>query len=163
MKKVIVIGSPGSGKSTFARALRDVTGLPLFHLDMLGWNADKTTVPREIFDERLAAVLARDEWIIDGNYTRTIEPRLCACDTVFLLDYPVEVCLAGVAARRGKPRADMPWVEEDVDEEFLDFIRTFPTERLPRIKALLAAHPELSVVIFTSRGQSEEYLRRLAE
>lgn len=44
MKKVIVIGCPGSGKSTFSKALHKITDIPLFHLNMIFWNADKTTV-----------------------------------------------------------------------------------------------------------------------
>lgn len=62
MKKIIVIGCPGSGKSTLARALASLTGLPLCHLDLLYWNADKTTVPKEIFRERLARVLAEENF-----------------------------------------------------------------------------------------------------
>ena len=68
MKKIIVIGCPGSGKSTFARALHNKTGIPLYHLDMMYWNADKTTVGKRAFLERLSAVLEREAWIIDGNY-----------------------------------------------------------------------------------------------
>lgn len=70
--KAIVIGCPGSGKSTFAKKLSKYTKTPLCYLDRLNWNADKTAVAREIFDERLSAVLQKDEWIIDGNYMRTI-------------------------------------------------------------------------------------------
>ncbi len=73
MKKVIVIGCPGSGKSTFSRSLHKKTGIPLHYLDMMYWNADKTTVEKSVFRERLAAVLATDAWIIDGNYGSTME------------------------------------------------------------------------------------------
>ena len=117
MKRAIVIGCPGSGKSTFARALHEKTGLPLHYLDMMYWNADKTTVPKDIFRGRLAEVLTDDEWIIDGNYGSTMEARMAACDTVFFLDYPRSVCLAGIRERQGKPRADMPWIETEDDEE----------------------------------------------
>ncbi|MBO5715969.1 MAG: adenylate kinase, partial [Clostridia bacterium] len=68
MKKIIVIGCPGSGKSVFSRALHNKTGVPLFHLDMMYWNADKTTVEKKVFLERLSVVLEKNEWIIDGNY-----------------------------------------------------------------------------------------------
>ena len=105
MKKVLVIGCPGSGKSTFSRALHQATGLPLYHLDMLYWNPDKTTVERKEFLKRLHDVLQRDEWIVDGNYASSLEMRMNLCDTVFFLDYPVEVCLEGVRLRKGKPRS----------------------------------------------------------
>ena len=131
MKRVIVIGCPGSGKSTFARALREKTGLPLYHLDQLFWNADKTTVEKRVFLDRLSRVLGEEEWILDGNYASTMERRLAACDTVFFLDYPLDVCLDGVKARRGKPRGDMPWIETEEDKEFIEFIKSFQKEQRP--------------------------------
>lgn len=158
MRRVMVIGCPGSGKSTFARRLQARTGLPLIYLDRLNWNADRTTVPREVLDARLAEAVAGDRWIIDGNYQRTLGMRLDACDTVFFLDYPTEVCLAGVRARRGQPRPDIPWVETEEDAEFMDFIRTFAEMRRPQLLAALAAHPQVRVITFHSRDEAEAWL-----
>lgn len=110
--KIMVIGCPGGGKSTFARALGEITKLPVYHLDMLFWNADKTNVDRETFLLRLGSVLEKDRWIIDGNYSFSMEMRLKECDAVFFLDYPAKVCLDGVRTRMGKPRPDMPWIEQ---------------------------------------------------
>ena len=95
MERILVIGSPGAGKSTFSRRLREGTGLPLYYLDMLWHRPDRTTVEMEVFDRELGKILEKDRWIIDGNYIRTLEMRLKACDTVFFLDYPLEVCLGG--------------------------------------------------------------------
>ena len=158
MKKIIVIGCPGSGKSSFARALRERTGIPLYHLDMLYWNADRTTVEKSVFLSRLSAVMAEDAWIIDGNYASTMEQRLAACDTVFFLDYPVEVCLDGIRARRGKPRADMPWVEREEDTEFIAFVKHFEGEQRPRVLELLAGCGK-RVITFTSRAQADAFLQ----
>ena len=127
MKRAIVIGCPGAGKSTFSRALRERTGLPLHYMDMLFWNADKTYVSREVLLERIQEIVVQDEWIIDGNYCFSLEMRMKACDTVFFLDYPLELCLASVDARRGTVRPDMPWVEEEEDKEFTEFIKAFST------------------------------------
>lgn len=160
MKRVLVIGPSGAGKSTFARALRDKTGLPLCYLDRLWHLPDRTHVSREAFDERLAELLKEPEWILDGHYSRTLETRLRAADTVFLLDFPVEVCLAGVADRRGKPREDMPWVETEEDPEFTAWIRAFPAETLPRTYELLEWYREgREIHVFHSRDEAWDWLR----
>lgn len=163
MKRVIVIGCPGSGKSTFSRALQHKTGLPLVYLDMLNWNADRTTVPREVFRRRLHEAITEESWIIDGNYSSTMELRLAACDTVFFLDYPREVCMEGILSRRGTVRPDMPWVEDpsDVDEEFVEFVKNFEAESRPMVLELLAKYREKTVFTFHCRSEAEDYLSTL--
>ena len=158
MKKVIVIGCPGSGKSTFSRALHDITKIPLYHLDMMYWNADKTTVEKSLFRQRLADTLEKDEWIIDGNYASTMELRLAACDTVIFLDYPLEICLNGIKERRGKPRSDIPWTETEEDAEFIDFIKSYNEQQRPRVFELFEKYKDKNIVIFTSREQADAFL-----
>ena len=158
MKKIIVIGCPGSGKSTFARALHDKTGIPLYHLDMMYWNADKTTVEKSVFLERLSAVLEKDEWIIDGNYGSTMELRMAACDTVIFLDYPLDVCLDGIKERRGKPRSDMPWIETEEDAEFIEFIKNYNEQQKPKVLELLEKYSDKNIVIFKSREEADAFL-----
>lgn len=157
MKKVIVIGCPGSGKSCFSRKLAEQSGLPLHHLDLLFWNSDKTTVSREEFDRRLSGLLKTECWIIDGNFSRTMEIRLKECDTVFFLDLPADICLESVRRRRGKLRADLPWVETEEEPEFMEYIKTFRTERRPKIIELLSRYPEKQVIIFKSREEVDKY------
>lgn len=161
MKKVIVIGCPGSGKSTFARALSETTGLPLYYLDMMYWNADRTQVEKAVFRARLSEALAKECWIIDGNYGSTMALRLEAADTVFFLDYPTEVCLEGIRARMGKPRPDMPWVEESEDAEFLEYVKSYNTESRPRVVELLNAYTEKEIHVFHSREDAAAFLRQL--
>ena len=163
MRKILVIGCPGAGKSVFARRLRDALGLPLYHLDLFWHRADRTTVSEEEFDKKLGAVLQEERWIIDGNYARTLESRLAACDTVFLLDYPLGVCLAGAAARVGTPREDLPWVETEFDAEFRQWIEEFPQKQLPPIYAALRrCGSEKTVVVFKSRADADKFLASLS-
>ena len=161
MNKVIIIGCPGAGKSTFSKALKEKTGLPLFHLDMLFWNNDKTHVDREVFDKKLSDVLELDNWIIDGNYKRTLEMRLKACDTVFLLDFPVEDCISGVNARIGKQRSDMPWVEQNFDEDFKQWIIDFPNNELPYIYSLLKVYSDKKIIVFKSHKEIDNYIKTI--
>lgn len=162
MKKILIIGCPGSGKSTFARALHEKTGLPLFYLDMMYWNADRTKVARPLFLERLQYALQQEEWIIDGNYKSTMEMRMQACDTIFFLDYSTEVCLAGIASRQGKPRADMPWIEKEgeIDEDFMDMIRNYRTDARPNVLRLLEKYKDKNIVVFRTREEAAAYLNR---
>lgn len=162
MLKIIIIGSPGSGKSTFARKLRDITNLPLYYLDMLWHKKDRTNISREEFDEKLEKILKKDKWIIDGNYQRTIEMRLKECDTVFLMDYPLEVCLSGAEERVGKKRDDLPWIEEKVDEEFKQIIVDFSKNKLPQIYKLLEKYQKnKNIVIFKSREEADNYIKKM--
>ena len=158
MQRIIVIGCPGSGKSRLSRALHNKTGIPLYHLDMMYWNADKTTVEKSVFLERLSAVLEKDAWIIDGNYGSTMELRMAACDTVIFLDYPLEVCLDGIKERRGKPRSDMPWVETEEDAEFIEFIKNYNEQQKPKVLELLGKYSDKNIVIFKSREQADAFL-----
>ena len=159
MKKVIVIGCPGSGKTTFAEKLRDKTELPLYYLDAIWHKPDRTHISREEYDARLAEILARDAWIIDGNYSRTIETRLRACDTVFLFDLPVEICLDGATARLGKERYDMPWIDTELDPALKREIETFPDKNLPTIYALIDQYKNgKTVIVFKSREQADVFL-----
>ena len=163
MQKILIIGCSGAGKSTFARRLRDRTGLPLYYLDRLWHKPDRTHITREEFDRVLAEWLARPAWILDGNYSRTLPQRLEACDTVFFLDFPLEVCLAGVENRRGVQRPDMPWVEEELNAEFLQYILDFGRDQLPIVTALLERYRgRRKIITFHSRAEADNYLNALA-
>ena len=159
MKKVIVIGCPGSGKTTFAEKLKDKIGLPLYYLDAIWHKPDRTHISREEYDARLAEILALDSWIIDGNYSRTLESRISVCDTVFLFDLPVEVCLDGAISRLGNERYDMPWIDTELDPNLKREIEEFPNKNLPTIYALIDKYKDgKTIVIFKSREQADAFL-----
>ena len=158
MKKIIVIGCPGSGKTTFAEGLHAKIDIELFYLDAIWHKPDRTHISREEYDARLSEILALDRWIIDGNYSRTIEARLSACDTVFLFDLPVDDCLDGAISRLGKKRYDMPWIDTELDPKLKKDIEEFPKKNLPDIYALLDKYRDKNVIIFKSREEADAFL-----
>lgn len=164
MRKIIVIGCPGAGKSTFARKLSAKTGLPLYYLDMIWHLPDRTTLSREEFANRLEQIAAQDEWIIDGNYLHTMPFRLKHCDTVFHFDLPTDVCLAGAEERIGKEREDMPWTEDSLDDEFRQWIVDFPTQQRPVINSLLSEYKQkVRIVVFHTREDADAFINSITQ
>ena len=161
MKKVVVLGCPGAGKSVFAAKLRRRAGLPLIHLDNLWWRADRTHVSRAEFDQALASVLHTEAWILDGDFSRTYEVRVRACDDVVFLDYDEAVCMAGIKARAGQTRPDIPWTEEAPDPLLIEAVRRYRAEKRPIILNLLEQYPEKEQYLFRSRKQAEQWLETL--
>jgi adenylate kinase family enzyme len=144
VKRVLVIGSGGAGKSTFARRLAERTGLPLVHLDALYWRPGWVEPAREVWDSTIADLLRGDRWILDGNYGRTMEVRIQASDTVVFLDVPRSVCLRRALLRsltgRGRVRSDMaPGCPEQFTLSFLWWIWTYPKRRRTGVLERLAS------------------------
>ena len=162
MKKIIIIGCSGSGKSTFARKLSAKINIPLYYLDMIWYKPDKTTLTKKEFDEQLGALLDKDMWIIDGNYQRTLEMRLEKCDTIFLLDISTKICLESAKSRIGKKRMDLPWLETEFEEDFKQWIRNYRDKSLPKIMELLEKYKtNKQIIIFKSREEADNFLNSI--
>lgn len=162
MKKIIVIGCPGSGKTTFAEKLQRTTGLPLYYLDAIWHKTDRTHISREEYDEKLSEIFQTEEWIIDGNYSRTIEARIQNSDTIFLFDLPTKVCIQGATERLGKARYDVPWIDTRLDWKLKQQIEEFPEKVLPRIYELLEKYNEgKQITIFKSRAEADEFIKMM--
>ena len=159
--RIIIIGSSGSGKSTLARQLQQITGLPLFSLDNIWWNRDRTHISREEFDRRLRDILQGDAWIIDGDYSRTYETRFIACDTVIFLDFSEEDCMNGIIDRLGKARPDIPWVDQTLDPQLVALVKNYRNENRPEVYRLIENHPEKQALIFQTRKQAQDWLDHL--
>lgn len=156
-KKILVLGCSGSGKSTFSGKLQKAVGLPLFHLDNIWWKPDRTHISREEFDTRLDEIICTDQWIIDGDYSRTYEKRIAACDTVFFLDFTEEDCMNGITDRIGKQRPDIPWTENALDPELVKLVQAYRTDKRPVLYELFQKY-DRQIIIFKTRAEADRWL-----
>ncbi len=168
MKRIAIIGSPGAGKSTLARQLGEISGLPVFHLDRLFWKPGWIQSPKPLWIALQSALVAQDSWIIDGNYGATLQIRLAAADTAIFLDFPRYLCLGQAVKRawqyRGTIRPDMaPGCPEKIDREFLRYIWRFPAYERPNIlsQLRLASEQGTSVIQLTGRQQMTQYIKTI--
>ena len=161
MKRVLILGCPGSGKSYFSKKLAEKTGLPLIHLDNIYWNKDKVSCSHEEFLEKIQPILKEDEWILDGNYHHSLVERMERCTEIFFLDIPFEECVKGIRNRIDVVRDDIPWVEsEDDANELIDWIQSYKDNR-PLELELIEQYPQIKVVTFKDRKEINAYLESL--
>jgi adenylate kinase family enzyme len=164
MRRVLVIGAGGAGKSTFARRLAERAGLPLIHLDRHFWRPGWVETPKDEWRRKVEELCAGESWVIDGNYSGTLEVRLAACDTIIFLDLPRAVCVWRVLKRvlsyREGSRPDMAeGCHERLDLQFLVWVWTYPKRRRARILARLDdVAGEKQVIRLRSNDEVERFL-----
>ena len=169
MQRILIIGNAGAGKSTFAAALAEKLRLPLVHLDRLYWCGNWEHISREEFDAKLQQVLAQPQWIIDGNFNRTLPHRLTYCDTVFFFDMPTALCLWGITKRvltnYGKTRNDMggncPEYFDKNKLELCSHVRNFNRQHRKAYYQLLEKNHHAKIIVFRNRKQIREFLENL--
>lgn len=167
MERIIIVGCGGAGKSTLARQLGDKLGLPVVHLDKLFWRPGWVQVTQEEFDKLHQAEIAKEKWIIDGNFNRTFPKRLACCDTVIYLDFSRFACLTGVLKRilttHGTVRPDMgEGCPERIDFEFLKWVWNFnKTNRQTYYKQLRES--DADVYILKNRRQVAAFLNNAGD
>jgi adenylate kinase family enzyme len=164
MQRVLVIGIPGAGKSTLSRVLAERTGLPLIHLDKEFWQPGWKITPREEWRPKVATLVAREAWIMDGNYGASLDLRLPRADTVAWFDYPRHVCLRRalwrVITNYGRARDDLaPGCPEKLDLEFLRYIWDFNAKSRPQLATALARHGgHLQPIVFRRDREVARFL-----
>jgi len=164
VRRILIIGPGGAGKSTLARRLGRQLDLEVFHLDKLYWRPGWVEPPKDEWRETVGELMARDSWIVDGNYSGTLDLRLARCDTVVFLDLPRTVCLWGIVKRRLAYRAGgRPDVAEGCRErltlEFVRWVWGYRRRSRPKVLARLAAvAAEKRIIRLRSRREVERFL-----
>lgn len=166
MERIVIIGCPGSGKTTLALQLKEKLGLPVVHLDQLWWKDGWHHISREEFDEQLDMALNMDRWIIDGDYGRTIQKRLAKCDTVIYLDFDRNVCLRSALLRtlrnRGKVRPHMAKdCKEHIDWDFIRYIWNYNKNNRVRNNTYLAQARHAKRITLKNRKEVNTFLNTL--
>lgn len=162
----MIIGPRGAGKSTLAKKLSDITGLPALHLDKLYWNSEGESLSIADFDRLLAEEIAKDRWIIDGNYSRALNGMLNRSDTVIFLDYSKFSCVLGVISRtlRGA-RLHHTNVAEGysgrLDFSFLKAIWRTADKNRQRYYTMLEKVEDTKVVILKKRRECRKFLAEM--
>lgn len=165
MKRILVIGSPGSGKSRLSKDLSLLLGLPILHLDYIYHIDNERQISRaDLKDKITQFVLSNDSFIIDGNYNGTLEYRLAYADTVFFYMIDKEICMENAVRRLQEPKRDdmAPGFDHTkMDDDFLDYIRDFECNNISMIEHVLKKFPNVNVIRFKSYKQKDEFLENL--
>ena len=167
MERIMIIGCGGAGKSTLARQLGEITGLPVVHLDKLFWRPGWVSLTRVEFDVVHREAIAKEQWIIDGNFDRTIPERLARCDTVIYLDFSRFACVMGVAKRilttYGKVRVDMgEGCPERFDLDFLKWVWNFNKNKREKNYRLLNESEGIETIVLKNRRAVKKFLKQIS-
>ena len=166
MERILIIGCGGAGKSTLARQLGEKLDLPVVHLDKLFWKPGWVESAKEEIDEKILAELEKPQWIIDGNYNRTMPRRIQYCDTIIYLDFSRLACLLGVLKRvlttYGKVRPDMgEGCPERIDFEFLKWVWNFNKNKRERYYRMLNDAEGVETIVLKNRRMVKRFLQSL--
>lgn len=165
MKRIIVIGCGGAGKSTLSRKLSDKLNIPVYHLDKIFWNRGWIQTPQEEFDIKLKSLVNKDKWIIDGNYIRTLDMRVERADTIIFINMSTYLCLYRAIKRRimynGKSRPDMAeGCPEGVDFEFFKWILNYNKKIRPEILEKLKKYNDKTVIILNGKKAVKDFINK---
>ena len=165
MDRIMIIGCGGSGKSTLARQLGQKLGLPVVHLDKLFWHPGWVESTKEEIDAKITAALDEPQWIMDGNYNRTLPLRIRKCDAVIYLDFSRFACLLGVAKRvlttYGTVQPDMAeGCPERFDLDFLKWVWNFNKNKREQYYRLLNEAEGVETIVLKNRRAVRKFLKQ---
>lgn len=164
MKRILVLGPGGAGKSTFARRLGGLLKVEVKHLDKFYWRPGWTEPSKDEWLKTVTELTRGESWIMDGNYGGTVEVRVARCDTIIFLDMSRWLCLWRVLKRRllyrTRSRPDMAeGCPEQLDREFLSWIWNYSRRSKPKIVKLMNENSATKKIVWLrSTAEVEKFL-----
>lgn len=167
--KIIIIGCPGAGKSVLTKTINDFLHCPVLHLDKIYHTGGKSHITRnELVTIVSEFASTHEQWIIDGNYISTLEMRVILADTIIVLNIPSEICVDNACKRAkeniklGVNRNDMAeGFDYTITEEFINFIKSFENDTMPKIKTILSKYPNKNIKILSNYREVEKFIDNL--
>ena len=164
MKRIMIIGCGGAGKSTLSRKIHDILGVQLIHLDQYYWNPNWVETEKEQWASIVENLVNKKNWVMDGNYGGTMDIRIARADTIIFLNYPTLICLFRVVKRVfqnwGKSRPDISQgCVEKFDFEFFHYILNYNKTRRGKIlQKLTNLAPSKKIFILKKDKEVNEFL-----
>ena len=164
MKRILIIGNCSAGKTTLSLKLQSILGLDAIHLDQHYWKPYWTEPDKQEWTKTVSELVEKESWIMDGNYSSTMNMRIAKADTIIYLNFPTIVCLSRVIKRIvsnwGKVRYEMPeGCTERLDLKFLHYVAMYKITRSKNIlEKLKHLDPEKKLMVFNNDKEVAEYL-----
>ncbi len=170
-KRIIILGSGGSGKTTLARFIGKKLNIPVYHLDKEYWLPNWERPDEKEWEERVKTLIKEPSWIMDGNYIDTLDIRLNEADLVIMLDIKKSLCVASVIYRNIKghfvKRTDIgDGCKDSFDKHFFDFIswvKAFKTSYYSKLINLCIEYPNIDIKLFTTRKGARQFIERIKD
>jgi adenylate kinase family enzyme len=161
-KRILVLGPCGSGKTRLTRELSRILDLPAVHLDAEFWHPGWISTPQPEWRSKVASLIERDSWIMDGTYESTLDLRIPAAEAIIMVDRPRLSCIWGVIRRsmiyRNRPRPDAP-PDQPIDLAYLRYIWRYPVRTDALVRELIDRHgSQLPVIRLEKRKHVEALL-----
>lgn len=161
VKRILVLGPCGSGKTCLTRELSRILDLPAVHLDAEFWHPGWVSTPQPEWRIKVSSLIERETWIMDGTYESTLDLRIPAAEAIIMVDRTRLSCIWGVVRRsliyRNKPRPDAP-PDQPIDLAYLRYIWRYPKRTDTLVRELIDRHGTYIPVIRLDRRQNVEAL-----
>lgn len=166
VKRITIVGGPGTGKTTLAKKLGKIFDLPVIHIDAINYKPNWEEIGRENRDKLILEKIKDEEWIIDGNYSATLKERIEKSDLIIWLDYSSFDIIKGVFYRYiknfHKEKQEIPGCKERIDWKFFKYVITYRKRARKKIVEKIKNTSKDKVCIFKNRSELDRWVENIA-